>query len=76
MANTESSTAGKSGIVVVDIGKKQKRKAIRRLRRGEGRLMERVESVVQEIQENMGAEKNVQPIVLIVERKKKRNWGW
>lgn len=75
--NTEiPSKSDKPGIVVVDIGKKQKGKDIRRLRRGEGKLMDKVQSLVEEIQENLDSGAQVQPIVLVVRRKRKRTWNW
>lgn len=75
--NTDTpSKSDKPGVVVVDIGKKQKGKDIRRLRRGEGKLMDKVQSLVEEIQENLDNGAQVQPIVLVVRRKRKRTWNW
>lgn len=60
-----------SRIVVVDIGKKQSKKAIKRLREGRGKLMPKIESAIQEIQEETKTT-NAMPIVVVVEKKKRR----
>ena len=63
-------TNGAGRVVVVDLGKK-KRKQVKRLRRGEGRLMDDVREVVAELQ----AEGESQPgdtVVVVVERKQRR----
>lgn len=64
---------GDSRIIVVDIGKKQKKKAIRRLREGRGRLTAKVEEAVKEIREEAGTGSG--PVVVVVVRRKKKKCG-
>jgi hypothetical protein len=65
-----SAKAGYTRVIVIDIGKKQKKKAIKRLRQGRGKLMPKIEAAVQDIQQETGAT-NTLPIVFVVEKKKK-----
>lgn len=65
-----------SRMVVIDIGKKQKKKTIRRLRQGRGKLLPRVEEAVKDVREEMG-ESGAAPVVVVVVRKKRsRRWLW
>jgi hypothetical protein len=76
-AAATDSAAGKgaSRIVVVDIGKKQTKKAIKRLRQGRGKLMPKVEAAVKEVQEETKTT-NTLPIVIVIEKKQSRRWLW
>ncbi len=61
--------------IVVDLGK-TKAKQIKRLKRGEGRLMEEVVEVMDEIVEALGEEvdgKTLVPIVIVYEKKPKQS---
>ncbi len=61
--------------VVVDLGQ-VKAKHIKRLKRGEGRLMDEVVDVMDEIVEALGEEvdgKTLVPIVMVYEEKSKRS---
>jgi len=64
--------SGPPSILVVDLGKKQSRKSIRKLRRGEGPLMEKLQGAVEEIKEN-GAIKGDSTIVVVVREKARRS---
>ncbi len=56
------------GIVcVIDLGE-QTRRRVRRLRRGEGRLMERVEDAVTALQDNGVLAREVQTVVVVVKQ--------
>lgn len=58
------------GIVcVIDLGEHSRRR-VRRLRRGEGRLMERVEDAVAALQENGVLSENAQTVVVVVRQEK------
>ena len=60
--------------IIIDLGKK-KRKRIRRLKRGRGRLMGDVYDVVDEVKDSLGDEaegKEFVPVVVIYRRKRKR----
>jgi hypothetical protein len=64
-----SDAAPKSGeLCVVDLGKFSK-KQIRRLRRGEGKLMTRAEQIVQDLKSNGVLAKDANTVVLVVRQK-------
>ncbi len=56
-------------ICVVDLGEHSRRR-VRRLRRGEGRLMERVEDAVAALQENGVLESGAQTVVVVVRQER------
>ncbi len=63
--------------IIVDLGKKKK-KQIRRLKRGRGKLVAELEDVLAEVQAQLGSEANgkeLVPVVLIYRRKRKRRRG-
>lgn len=67
--------------IVIDLGK-VKRKQVKRLKRGEGPLVEEVQQVVAGVRERLGAEaegKELLPVVVLYQRKRKRPksiFGW
>lgn len=67
--------AANDSVVVVDLGKKYKRKHIRRLRKGRGKLMGKVQGLVADLRDDM-PNNNVQPVVVVVRQKKKKNKFW
>ena len=63
--------------IVIDLGK-QKRKRIRQLKRGRGRLLDDVGAAVEQVRTRLGGQaagRELVPIVLIY-RKKQRGKGW
>ena len=60
--------------IVIDLGKK-KRKDIRKLRKGSGRLRNRVATCIQELKANGKIAPTAQPIVIVVKEKKKKRTG-
>ena len=63
--------------IIIDLGK-EKRKRIKDLKRGRGRLMNEVAGVINEARMNLGAEaegKEFIPIILIYRKKRKRKGG-
>jgi hypothetical protein len=63
--------------VVVPLGKKKK-KDIKRLKRGEGRAMDEVLDVIEQVQANLGAQaegKVILPVVVIYKQKQRRFRG-
>jgi hypothetical protein len=63
--------------IIIDLGK-EKRKRIKDLKRGRGRLMNEVAGVINEARINLGAEadgKEFIPIILIYRKKRKRKGG-
>jgi len=60
--------------IIVDLGKK-KAKAIKALKRGDGRLMDEVDQVISDVGAELGADADkteLVPIVLVYRRKEKR----
>ncbi len=57
--------------VIIDLGRK-KRKSVKKLRRGEGKLMDEVEDVIQGLQADGHIAADAQPVVVIV--REKDNW--
>jgi hypothetical protein len=60
--------------IIVSLGKK-KRKAIKRLKRGKGRLMTEVLDVIDQVQETLGSQaegKILVPVVVVYQRKQRR----
>ncbi|OJW23794.1 MAG: hypothetical protein BGO51_00625 [Rhodospirillales bacterium 69-11] len=55
----------KGVVCVIDLGEHSRRR-VRRLRRGEGRLMEKVEDAIAALQENGVLEENAQTVVVVV----------
>lgn len=63
--------------IIIDLGK-EKRKKIKDLKRGRGKLMAEVAGVINEARMNLGTEadgKEFIPIILIYKRKRKRKGG-
>jgi hypothetical protein len=75
-ASSESRETEKSGtkLVIVDLGKPQSSKKIRRLREGTGKLMGRIETIVSELVEAGTIKANSQPVVIIVQEETRLPW--
>jgi hypothetical protein len=56
----------KAQLVVVDLDERQTSKQIRRLRNGEGKLMDHIESIISELTEDGTIKSSAQPVVVIV----------
>jgi hypothetical protein len=56
----------KSQIIVVDLEERQPSKQIRRLRNGEGKLMDHIEKIISELSEAGTIKSGAQPVVVIV----------
>jgi Family of unknown function (DUF6200) len=56
----------KAQLVVVDLDERQTSKQIRRLRSGEGKLMDHIESIINELTEDGTIKSSAQPVVVIV----------
>ena len=64
--------------IILDMGKK-KRRALKDLRRGRGRLMDEVEQSLDEVRIGLGEEmagKQIVPIVLVYKKKSKKRKGY
>lgn len=62
----EHDKAGKSQIVVVDLGEAQSTREVRRLRKGKGKLMTHVERIVSDLVEAGTVKSSAQPVVIVV----------
>lgn len=58
--------ASKSQIVVVDLGDPQSSVAVKRLRKGKGKLFANVEQIVKDLVEDGTVKSNAQPVVIVV----------
>ena len=67
---TSAAAPGKP-IVVVDLGRRSK-KQVKRLRKGEGRLMGRVEQTVDQLKGEKEIDPNSEVVVFVVRQKDKR----
>lgn len=73
----EAPASAKKDLLVIDIGKKQRRKRIRQLRKGRGRLLERINEVMDDLREEGAIDGNATPVVIVVREKRRRsrfNW--
>lgn len=61
-----------ASFLVVDLGKKQKRKDIKRLRKGSGKLTEKIKELLDEMREQNTISPAAQPVVIVVREKAKR----
>jgi hypothetical protein len=61
-----------SSLLVVDIGKKQKKKDIKRLRKGEGKLTAKIHDLIEQLREDNAISADAQPVVIVVREKAKR----
>lgn len=57
--------------VVLDLGK-QRRKRIKELQRGEGRLMDEINASIEELRTAGALGPNVQPVVVVVRQKRRK----
>lgn len=67
--DTKTSNDGPPPMIVVDIGKRQKKKRIRRLRKGKGKLMDKITDLVEEMRQGGALEPNAQAVVIVVRQK-------
>jgi hypothetical protein len=75
---TPVSPAGQAPPVVLDLGK-TKKKLIRALKRGEGKLIEDVTEAVEAVRSNLSSEldgKVLVPVVIVYQRKTSRKGGF
>jgi hypothetical protein len=63
-----SAGASRPSPVLVDLGKKSP-KAVRKLRKGKGKLMDSVAATVQELQSSGQIGANAQPVIIVVTEK-------
>lgn len=68
ITDTGKNDAKKNDLVIVDLGSK-KRKQVKDLRKGKGKLMEKVHQAIEELKASNTISGSVQPIVIIVKEK-------
>jgi hypothetical protein len=81
MAMQPQTTAGqvgekpvKSQLLVVDLEKRQSAKQVKRLRKGKGKLMARIEGIVEELVQSGAVKSDVQPVVIVVREEAELPW--
>jgi uncharacterized protein DUF6200 len=62
----EHEKAGKSQIVVVELGETQSSRDVKRLRKGQGKLFTHVERIVNDLVEAGTVKASAQPVVIVV----------
>jgi hypothetical protein len=62
----EHEKAGKSQIVVVELGEAQSSRDVKRLRKGQGKLFTHVERIVSDLAEAGTVKASAQPVVIVV----------
>ncbi|MBV8305413.1 MAG: hypothetical protein JOZ04_14475 [Acidimicrobiia bacterium] len=70
-APAAKATGSEKPIVVVDLGRRS-RKQVKRLRRGEGRLMERVDQTIDQLRAEKEIDPNSEVVVFVVKEKDRR----
>jgi hypothetical protein len=63
-------TADKDAPIVLDLGKKS-RKQVRRLRKGRGKLMDRIADVIQDLKADGSITTSAQPVIIVVRQRAK-----
>ena len=64
----------KPQLLVVDLGKPQSRKRIKQLRKGEGKLMSKIDDILGDLVEAGTLERGAQPVVVVVREEKALRW--
>ena len=72
----EQDKAGKSHIVVVDLDEPQSPVAVKRLRKGKGKLFNHVERIVKDLVEDGTVKAGAQPIVIVVRELPAPPWAF
>lgn len=57
--------------IILDFGK-QRRKDVKRLRRGEGKLLDEVRAALDELRTAGAVTSNAQPVIIVVQQKRRR----
>ena len=65
---------GKSQIVIVDLNEAQPAQQVRRLRRGKGKLVTKVERIVGDLVQAGTVRSNAQPVVIVVREQLSPPW--
>jgi len=68
---SEESSQDESSLAVIDLRQKQKRKAIKQLRKGRGKLSYRIQEMVADMRKS-GEPRDGNPLVIVVREKRKK----
>jgi hypothetical protein len=71
---SKSSAASKATPVVLDLGKRR-RKQIRQLRRGQGKLLDDINGAVEELRTAGTLSVDAQPVIVVIQQKRRRARG-
>jgi hypothetical protein len=74
-AAAATNTGNGTSPIVLDFGK-HRRKAVRALRKGEGKLMGEVSAALEELRASGAVSSSAQPIIIIVQQMSRRNNGF
>jgi hypothetical protein len=75
IAKDESDQKSSDGALVVDLGKRQSRKRINQLRKGKGKLLDKIQQTISELRERKQIDQNAQPIIVVVRQKPRSGFG-
>ena len=73
-ARAAADKAAKPQLVLVELGKRQSPKQIRRLRKGRGKLMRRIQGIVEELTNAGTVSAKAQPVVIVVREQVPMPW--
>ncbi len=72
MSEKAETAAESAAPVIIDLGK-QKKKRVKRLRKGEGRLMRDIAMAMEELKDEGVVTGGAQPVIVVVREKRKKN---
>jgi len=73
-AHHEHGATGKPPLVLVDLSKPQSPIQVKRLRKGRGPLVKRIDEIVEELVQSGTLKADVQPVVIVVREKISMPW--
>jgi hypothetical protein len=73
-AHREHEAAGKPQLVLVDLARRQTPRQLKRLRKGRGALVTRIDEIVEELVQAGTVKANAQPVVIVVREKVALPW--
>jgi hypothetical protein len=73
-APREQAETGRPPLVMVDLSKRQTSERIKRLRRGRGSLVKRIDEIVEELIQAGTVKAGAQPVVIVVREKPSMTW--
>ena len=71
---TQREAMDKPSLVVIDLSRRQTPKQIKRLRKGRGTLVKRIDEIVEELVQSETIKAEAQPVVIVVREKVSLPW--